>query len=128
MRFVVGALLGGAALASVMVAHPARAAPLDEPFVGGLSFTGPTSPGVASIYWNPAALGAARGTQVVFAGTLRLASTSVTRAPIDGFGLPGGTVPTGAASGSELIQPAQWPIGPGAFLGISSDLGGDRFT
>jgi long-subunit fatty acid transport protein len=114
MRFVVGALL---AAVSVGIAGGARAAPLDEPFVGGLGFTGPSSPSVASIYWNPAALGAAHGTQVMISGVVRLASTTVDRA--------GGA---GSATGSELIQPAQWPIGPGAFMGISSDLGGDRFT
>lgn len=113
MRFVVGALL---AAVSVSVAGGARAAPLDEPFVGGLGFTGPSSPSVASIYWNPAAMGAAPGTQVMISGVVRTASTSVTRA--------NGT----SAAGSELVQPANWPIGPGAFMGISSDLGGDRFT
>ena len=101
------------ALAPEFAAH---ASPIDDPFVGGLSFTGPTSASLAAIYWNPAALGLVRGTQVMIAGTVTYASTTVT-------GLPGGT-----ASAHDLRQPFQWPLGPGAFLGISSDLGGDRFT
>jgi hypothetical protein len=111
------ALAAALAVALFAFAGRARAAPLDEPFVGGVGFAGPTSPSLSSIYWNPAALGLARGTQVMVAGTLRLSSTTVTRA--------GGA---GAATANDVMQPAQWPIGPGAFLGISSDLGGDRFT
>jgi long-subunit fatty acid transport protein len=107
----------------------ARAAPLDEPFVGGLSFTGPTSPSLAAIYWNPAALGLVRGTQVMVSGSMRLSSTTVTRASIDPTtGAPGGAFAPGASTASDVTQPVQWPIGPGAFLGVSSDLGGDRFT
>jgi long-subunit fatty acid transport protein len=123
---------GGVALiaATLLAAHGvARAAPLDEPFVGGLSFTGPTSASVSSIYWNPAAIGVARGTQVLFVGSMRLATTSVNRAPIDpSTGAPGGTFMPGSAKANDFQQPFQWPIGPGAFMGISSDLGGDRFT
>jgi hypothetical protein len=53
----------------------------------------------------------------------------VTRAPIDPkSGAAGGSFAPGSATGSEIIHPGQWPVGPGAFLGISSDLGGDRFT
>jgi long-subunit fatty acid transport protein len=119
----------GVALALALVARPLAAAPLDEPFIGGLSFTGPTSPSVASIYWNPAALGAVRGTQIMIAGTVRYSSTTVNRASIDPTtGKPGGSVSPGSATANDVMQPVQWPIGPGAFLGISSDLGGDRFT
>jgi long-subunit fatty acid transport protein len=97
-------------------ASRAEASPLDEPFIGGLSFTGPTSASVSSIYWNPAALGLVRGTQVMIAGTLRLSSTTVSRSS------------GGSASAHDVSQPVQYPLGPGAFMGISSDLGGDRFT
>jgi long-subunit fatty acid transport protein len=107
----------------------AHAAPLDDPFVGGLSFSGPTSPTLASIYWNPAALGLVRGTQLMIAGTGHASSTHIARGSIDpGTGAPGVGRDPGAASASDLTQPVQWPIGPGSFLGISSDLGGDRFT
>jgi long-subunit fatty acid transport protein len=112
----------------VLAGARVEAAPLDEPFVGGLSFSGPTSGTLAAIYWNPAALGLVRGTQVMFAGSMRAASTTVTRAPIDPLtGLPGTFAP-GSATASDLMQPVQWPMGPGSFMGISSDLGGDRFT
>jgi long-subunit fatty acid transport protein len=126
------ARVAGLAAALSTVAGVAYAAPLEEPFVGGMSFTGPTSPSLAAIYWNPAALGLVRGTQVMVAGSVRYASTTVTRAPIDPqTGLPGtptSTFAPGAATAHDLTQPVQWPIGPGAFMGISSDLGGDRFT
>jgi long-subunit fatty acid transport protein len=115
--------------AATGVPRAVSAAPLDEPFIGGLSFTGPTSGAVSSIYWNPAAIGVARGTQVLFAGSLRLSTTSVTRAGIDPMtGVAGGPFQPGAATANDFQQPVQWPLGPGAFLGISSDLGGDRFT
>ncbi|HVZ72566.1 MAG TPA: outer membrane protein transport protein [Polyangia bacterium] len=100
-----------------VLARAAEAAPLDEPFVGGIGFTGPTSPSVSAIYWNPAALGLVRGTQVMVASTVRVSSTTYT--------------PAGATSGvsaRDVMQPLQWPVGPGTFMGISSDLGGDRFT
>ena len=117
------------ALALGLCAGAAHAAPLDEPFVGGMAFTGPTSPSLSAIYWNPAALGLVHGTQIMVSGSARLSSTTVTRASIDpSTGLPGGTFAPGAATARDFMQPVQWPIGPGAFLGISSDLGGDRFT
>ena len=115
--------VAAAALAGTILESPVRAAPLDEPFVGGVGFTGPTSPSLASIYWNPAALGLVHGTQIVVAGSMRFASTTVSRSSID----PGGASP-GSATANDVMQPVQWPFGPGAFLGISSDLGGDRFT
>jgi long-subunit fatty acid transport protein len=133
VRLAQRASLGAAALiaAATALAAPgvAVAAPLDEPFVGGLSFTGPTSASVSSIYWNPAAIGVARGTQVLFAGTMRLSTTSVNRAGINHLtGAAGGTFMPGNATANDFQQPLQWPVGPGAFMGISSDLGGDRFT
>lgn len=106
-----------ACVAIMLVAGPSAGAPLDEPFVGGLGFNGPTSPTLASIYWNPAALGLVRGTQVYVAGSMRWTTTTVNRA--------GGA---GSATAHDTMQPLNWPPGPGAFLGISSDLGGDRFT
>jgi long-subunit fatty acid transport protein len=105
------------------------ASPLDDPFIGGLSFSGPTSADLGAIYWNPAALGLVRGNQVMIAATGRLVNTRVSRAPIDpATGAPGGTLPTGDASASTLMQPVQWPPGPGSYLAVSTDLGGDRFA
>jgi hypothetical protein len=108
-------------VACVALAAPrAHAAPLDEPFVGGLSFSGPTSGNVAAIYWNPAALGLTRGFQLMIGGSFRSTSIGVTR-----------TDPTGApesASAHDLSQPIASPLGPGGFIGVSSDLGGDRIA
>ena len=59
--------------------RPAAAAPLDEPFVGGLSFTGPTSANLGAVYWNPAALGLVRGFQLMVAGSGRLSTIDVNR-------------------------------------------------
>ena len=118
-----------ASLAVALSATTAAAAPLDEPFVGGLGFNGPTSGSVAAIYWNPAALGLVHGTQILISGNARLTTTTVNRASIySANGMAGGSVPPGSATASNLMQPLQYPIGPGAFMGISSDLGGDRFT
>jgi long-subunit fatty acid transport protein len=134
MRFVDGRARAGALAGAIVLAAAgvARASPLDDPFVGGLSFTGPTSPSIAAIYWNPAALGLVHGTQVMIAGSVRYASTTVNRAPIDPTTGQPSTAPNalspGSASAHDLTQPVQCPIGPGAFMGISSDLGGDRFT
>jgi long-subunit fatty acid transport protein len=122
---------GAVALATLiaLAATAAHAAPLDEPFVGGMSFSGPTSASLSSIYWNPAALGLVHGTQIMLAGTVRWSSTTVNRAAIDPMtGQPGGSFAPGSATANNVMQPVQWPIGPGAFMGISSDLGGDRFT
>jgi long-subunit fatty acid transport protein len=124
-----GALVVLAALSLEALGGRARAAPLDEPFVGGIGFTGPTSPSLAAIYWNPAALGLVRGTQVMVSGTLRLSSTTVNRASINPMtGMAGGGFAPGSATANDVMHPGHWPLGPGAFLGISSDLGGDRFT
>jgi long-subunit fatty acid transport protein len=109
-----------------LAAGRAAAAPLDEPFVGGLSFSGPTSGNVAAIYWNPAALGLARGFQLMIGGSFRSTSIGVTRTPIDPQ--TGTQGPPESASAHDLSQPISWPLGPGGFIGISSDLGGDRFA
>jgi long-subunit fatty acid transport protein len=126
VRAGVGAALG---LAAALAARGAASSPLDDPFVGGMGFTGPTSASVSDIYWNPAALGLVRGTQLMFAGTVRASSITVNRASIDPkAGALGGSFAPGSATASDIMQPVQWPIGPGTFLGVSSDLGGDRFT
>src|SRR5262245_13317487 len=81
-----GAQLGTAVAGIVAVltaAAPARAAPLDEPFVGGLTFNGPTSGDLGAVYWNPAALGLVRGFQLMVAASGRLSTIDVNRAPID---------------------------------------------
>jgi long-subunit fatty acid transport protein len=102
------------------------AAPLDEPFVGGLSFSGPTSGNLAAIYWNPAALGLQRGFQLTVSGTTRWTSIGASRTPFDP--VTGTTGPMQSATANDLSHPLSWPLGPGGFIGISSDLGGDRFA
>jgi long-subunit fatty acid transport protein len=107
----------------------AGAAPLDDPFVGGLGFNGPTSGNLAAVYWNPAALGLVHGFQIMIGGTTRIATTTVRRTGVNGAGLPDPSLPPLAtATAHDVTQPLQWPPGPGAFLALSTDLGGDRFT
>jgi hypothetical protein len=116
-------------LASLLSAPPARAVPIDDPHVGGIGFSGPTTGDLAAVYWNPAALGLMHGAQLTFAGTGALSSTTVARAPIDpATGLPGGTMAFPATQATDRRHPFIWPPGPGAFAGISYDVGGDRFT
>jgi hypothetical protein len=123
--------LGLAVLAAALfAARQAAASPIDDPYVGGLSFSGPTSGDLGAVYWNPAALGLMRGFHVMVAGTARWSSISVDRAPIDpSSGAPGGplaTQATGAVTTRELRQPFQWPAGPGSYLALG--FGSDRFT
>jgi long-subunit fatty acid transport protein len=124
-------LAPAAVAAALLIAWPARvpAAPLDEPFIGGLSFTGPTSANLASVYWNPAALGLVHGLQLMVSASGRLTTTTVARASIDPrTGLPGAGFSPATATARDFTQPIHWPLGPGGFLGIGWDLGGDRVT
>lgn len=121
------ALIALAGLA--LTAAPARALPIDDPYPGGIGFSGPTTGDLAAVYWNPAALGLMHGPQLLVASTLSLATTTVQRAsinPATGAAGPGQDFPSARASGSS--HPFSWPPGPGAFLGIGSDVGGDRFA
>ncbi len=72
---------------------PAVAAPLDDPFVGGLGFNGPTAANLGAVYWNPAALGLVRGVQIMVAGTTRVSTTTVRRTGVDAAGLPDLSLP-----------------------------------
>lgn len=120
------ALVGGtlAAIVLALAAPPARALPIDDPNLGGIGFSGPTTGDLAAVYWNPAALGLMHGPQLMVSSTLSLVTTTVQRAPIDST--TGVAFPAARASGSS--HPFSWPPGPGAFLGIGSDVGGDRFA
>jgi Outer membrane protein transport protein (OMPP1/FadL/TodX) len=121
------ALAGVAGLALLLVAGRAAASPIDDPFVGGMSFSGPTAGDLGAIYWNPAALGLMRGFQVMVAGTARWSSVGVTRASINPVtGAAGGSQPTGSATATDFRQPFQWPPGPGAYVALG--YGSDRFT
>ncbi len=120
------ALAGVVALSLLALARAAAASPIDDPFVAGMSFSGPTSGDLSAIYWNPAALGLMRGFQVMVAGTARWSSIGVQRAPIMMNGAPGGTQQTGSATATDFRQPFQWPPGPGAYAAVG--YGSDRFT
>src|SRR4051812_41644048 len=54
-------LLAAAALATVP--RSARAVPIDDPDIGGIGFSGPTTGDLAAGYWNPAAPGPIHGGQ-----------------------------------------------------------------
>jgi long-subunit fatty acid transport protein len=106
---------------------PAAAAPLDEPFIGGMSFDGPTSANLGAVYWNPAALGLVRGFQMMVAANGRLSTVEVNRAPINSAdGTPGGTTTFPTARARNLTGPS--PFGPNSYFALSTDFGGDRFT
>jgi outer membrane protein transport protein (OMPP1/FadL/TodX) len=116
-----------AAASLILVAARAAATPIDDPFVTGMSFSGPTSGDLGAIYWNPAALGLMRGFQVMVAGTARWSSVGVSRAPIDPTtGKSPGSQPAGSATATDFRQPFQWPPGPGAYVALG--YGSDRFT
>jgi len=101
--------------AALLLAAPlAAASPIDDPFVGGFSFSGPTSGDLGAIYWNPAALGLMRGFQVRVSGTARSSSITVDRGA------------AGSATARDFRQPFQWPPGPGSYVALG--YGSDRFT
>jgi len=112
------ALAALAAASLIIVATRAAASPIDDPFVTGMSFSGPTSGDLGAIYWNPAALGLMRGFQLMVAGTARWSSVGVSSTP------PG--QPAGSATATDFRQPFQWPPGPGAYVALG--YGSDRFT
>ena len=120
------------ALASVTVAAVSAvtqltfAAPLDEPMVGGLTFSGPTAGDMASVYWNPAALGTRRGFQLTVTASLRWTTIGVSRTPLDP--VTGVSGPAQEATARDFSHPLSFPLGPGGFIGLASDLGGDRFV
>ena len=125
-----GAAAAAAAIAAVLALWteaPATAAPLDEPFVGGMSFTGPTAANLGAVYWNPAALGLVRGFQLMVAASARQSTVDVSRLPINqANGMPGGTMTFPTAHASDMGWPS--PFGPRSFIALSTDFGGDRFT
>jgi long-subunit fatty acid transport protein len=117
-----------AALAATTTAGPATATPLDDPHVGGIGFTGPTTGDLTSIYWNPAAVGLLGRHQFMVGGTARLTSLSADRSSIDpATGLPGPGRELPGVHGRSDLHPLDWPLGPGAFLAAAASLG-NRFT
>jgi hypothetical protein len=121
-----GASLVAALAATLGAPAPVNAAPLIDPTVGGMVFTGPTSAHVSSIYWNPAATGLMRGVHVYFSGQLHADLYQVDRAPID----RADGEPSDTPSGTRItFDPAKGSIlTPGAFIGGTWDAGGDSFA
>ena len=104
-------------------ATPVLAGPLDDPHVGSLGFSGPTTGDLTAVYWNPAALGLLQGNQFMFGASLRATRVSVDRTPIDPMtGLPGGTQGFPSAVGRGFEQPIAWPPGPASFLGVGAGV------
>lgn len=107
---------------AMFVARLGHAVPIDDPEVGGIGFSGPTTGDVAAIYWNPAALALINGPELTLSGTARLTTTTATLAdPTTGAGFP-------QARARDFQHPFLWPPGPGTFAGLAYDVGGDRFT
>jgi long-subunit fatty acid transport protein len=89
-------------------------------------FTGPTSPHVTSIFWNPAAVGVMRGHHIYLAGVGRLDRLSVQRAPIDtATGEPANntTIPGRRREFDEVVAT---PMVLTGFAGVVFDL--DKIT
>ena len=123
-RVAPSAAVAVAVLAALAAASgSAGASPLDDPFVGGMGFDGPTDANLGAIYWNPAALGLVRGSQLTISATGHLAYVGVTRTALDPV-----TGLRQSASARDFTHPFPSPVGPGSYLAISSDLGGDRFA
>jgi hypothetical protein len=97
----------------------AAATPYIDPWNGGMVFVGPTSPHVAAVYWNPAALGLMRGTHVWLAAHASYSHIGIDRAEFDpATGEPG--------TGVDFPKDTETVIKPGAFLGATFDLGNDK--
>ncbi len=92
-----------------------QAAPLLDTRVGGLALVGPSSPHLASAYYNPATLSLSPGSHVLLDGTVRLGVGGFQRRAIDtSSGVPG------ADLGPEQ---SYLEVFPQFFLGMASDLG-----
>jgi long-subunit fatty acid transport protein len=105
-----------------------RGSPLDDPHIGGVGFSGPTTGDLAAVFWNPAALGLLQGSQVTLVASEQLALSSIQRSPIDrATGAPGGAQTFPEATGRGRRSSLSWPPGPGTFLAIGTAVG-NRFT
>ncbi len=119
------------ALAVCCASHRlALASPLDDPHVGGVGFSGPTTGDLAAAFWNPAALSLIEGNTLQLSSGFVASSTTVQRDAIDpASGLPaaGGATRFPSITGDGNISPVRWPPGPGFFAGLAVDVAG-RFT
>jgi long-subunit fatty acid transport protein len=95
----------------------AGATPLVDGHLGGGVFVGPTDPGVAAVFWNPAAIGLSRGFHALVVAEATLDATSIDRTPID----PATGKPT--AGGSRGFAPlSSLRVMPGGIIGFTSAL------
>jgi long-subunit fatty acid transport protein len=110
----------------LVVASPARAQSFVSPLVGGFVFSGPASPHVTSIYYNPAAIGIVDGTAFHLSFQGAADAIGMSRAPIDPAT---GAVTTAGAPGARTFAAAkERTFAPGGFFGLTSDLGTDNVT
>src|SRR5712692_4146928 len=111
MRWVLTLALSIALVSAIV--QPAFAYPLLPPHPVPSAIAGPTDPVVASVFYNPAALGPLRGFHFYADAAARLHLGAVDRSPIEGR--PGG---------SDSIV---W-VNPQSFAGVSWDFYTDRVT
>jgi long-subunit fatty acid transport protein len=124
-----GTRAGLAALVALVAAlAPAAAAaqPLASPWVGGIGFTGPASPDLTAIYYNPAALGLRRGTSVQLDFHGAFGGTDIDRAPVDPA--TDAVVPAGTPGARSFPGVRERLLTPTGFVGLATDLGTDNVT
>jgi long-subunit fatty acid transport protein len=119
--------VGPVALLLTLAGAPARGGALDDPHVGGVGFSGPTTGDLSAIYWNPAALGLMSGGQAMLGLSAQRTTVSVERVPIDASGAPGGGRAFLPVTGHSTNTPLSWPPGPGTFAAIGASIA-NRFT
>ena len=112
-----------ALLATTRPTSRALGNPLEDPHLGGIGFSGPTSDDLSALYWNPAALGLGTGTRLMAVMGGQVGSRSIERAPIDPLtGQPGGSRGFAPLTGRADRWPTS-PFGAGAFLATALTLG-----
>lgn len=114
-------------LTPVFTTGLATAWTLDEPHVGGLGYSGPTTADLAAVYWNPAVLALMTGGHVTLSLGSHHDSFRVSRAPITPGGEPGGMRSFPDVTGTGGTRALTWPPGPGSFLAFGYNFLG-RFT
>jgi long-subunit fatty acid transport protein len=111
----------------LLCASRAQAAPLVDPSIGGMVFTGPTSAHASALYWNPAAAGLMRGWRVYVAGQLHNDFYEVDRTAIDAdTGEPNADVQ--GTSRREFGPAKGWLLAPGGIIAGTNDFGSDTLT
>jgi long-subunit fatty acid transport protein len=115
-----------AVLLAIVGASPAAAQGFASPLVGGFTFSGPASPHVTSIYYNPAAIGLVDGTAFHLSLQGAVDVTAIDRSPIDPA--TGAAAPAGAAGARTFPAVRERNFLPGGFFGLTTDLGSESVT